>query len=60
MITKRLDPEQPKRHHEIWRKVYCLNSMRKVNWMWGYTDEQVKDTGYCLDRYLTLEPKLEG
>lgn len=57
-MNRRFDPEQPKLLQWIWRPLYCLrNTPQDLTMWWRHTDEQHIDVGYCLDRYLTHEPK---
>lgn len=51
-MTERLDPEQPKPLHQIWRKLHCNMYCRYDDWdktKWMY------DIGYCLDRYSLID-----
>lgn len=51
MLCAPVDPEQPKPLAHIWRRLYCNMYLRKNEEIWGITEDQVIDTGYCLDRY---------
>lgn len=51
---RRRDPESVEFLYWIWRRLYCLQSMRVVVPVGEHWSEVHIDTSYCLDRY-TLE-----
>ena len=57
LFNKRLDPEKPSPLKHIWRQLYCLGCMLQSKHLWGKTDAQHIDAGYCLDRYSLIEAK---